>query len=135
MCLLLKETVYLLGPAGLHHHTGKMSAGEIALHASERPREESEPIPVRVLRHFSCSNFQFHNLTLLSDGTVKVGDDGPPHGGWREEQGGRNRLYITWHYRSDDSRANRHEYRPLQPGLWAMQAHDPRYNAFLALIQ
>ena len=122
-------------PGALQHHEVMVGNTDLALHASKLPLEESEPTPVRSLGHYSCHDFEFHTLTLLSDGTVKVNDDVPPHGRRLEEQGGLNRLYITWHYRSDDSRAHRHEYRQLQPGLWAMLGSDPRYNAFLALLQ
>ena len=93
----------------------------------------AQPVPVRRLRIYNCSNFSYHDITLLSDHTVSV-NGGPAHGSWEEEAEGLRRIAIAWHWASDHSRARRCEYHPLQQGLWAHVARDTQWNKFVVLL-
>ena len=83
--------------------------------------------------HYNCVTFSHHDITLLSDHTVSV-NSGQAHGHWEEEPDGIGRVVITWHWAGDTTRAKRHEYRLLQPGLWAHTSDDMRYNGILAAL-
>ena len=112
---------------------------------AKRPRSEelgpaqpalgpAQLVPVRRLRIYNCSNFSYHDITVLSDHTVSV-NGGPAHGSWEEEAEGLRRIAIARRWASDQSRARRCEYRPLQEGLWAHVARDMQRNKIMVLLQ